>query len=123
MFKQKKSSTPKSPSSSGGVTFIAADCHITGNIAVQGDLHIEGKIEGKIESSGDVVIGEGAIIQATIEGQTIFIAGEVRGDIQALDLTHLTATARLYGNITSKLLEIDQGAIFNGQSNPIAQEV
>jgi len=123
MFIKKNPSTPKTNSSTAGVTFIAADCRITGNIVVQGDLRIDGKVDGKIESSGEVVIGDGAIIHANIKGKTIFIAGEVRGDIEALELLDLTAVARLYGNISSKLLKIDQGAVFIGQSKLIEQKV
>ena len=43
---------------------------------------------------------------------------EIRGNVKAKELLELAATARVYGDISTKFLRIDQGARFVGKRNP-----
>ena len=58
------------------ITFIAADCQITGNLKVKGDIRIDGNLEGNILATGAVIVGQSAYIKANIEGKTVILAGE-----------------------------------------------
>jgi cytoskeletal protein CcmA (bactofilin family) len=98
------------------VTYLAEDCEIKGSFVSNGNARIDGNIEGTVSISGDLVIGQSAVLKATIEAQTVSIAGEVRGNVKARDLLELSTTARLYGDINTKQLKIDQGARFVGTS-------
>lgn len=98
------------------ITFIAADCQITGNLKVKGDIRIDGNVEGNILATGAVIVGQSANIKANIEGKIVILAGEAHGDVKSYDLLELASGARLYGNICSRQLKIDQGAIFVGNS-------
>ena len=119
MFGKKENNgiKPVSSSSSSNVTYIAEDCEIKGSVESQGNARIDGKVEGTIRIAGDLVIGQSAILQANVEAQTISIAGEVRGNVKAKDLLELASSSRLYGDINTKQLKIDQGARFVGSSN------
>lgn len=67
--------------------------------------------------SGRLTVGASGSIKATaITAKSAIIAGEVRGDVNAPELVKLEATARLYGNITTSMLIIEQGALFVGYS-------
>lgn len=99
------------------VTYLAEDCEIKGAFTCQGNARIDGKIEGTIIIAGDLAIGENAVLKANIEAQTISLAGEVRGNVKAKELLDLGPTARLYGDINTRQLKIDQGARFIGASN------
>jgi len=113
-----KSSSSR-PSNSGDTTFIAAECQITGAVIIKGNARVDGKIDGTINVSGDLTVGPGAILKANLEAKTITIAGEVHGDIKATDTLELSQSARLYGDIYSKQLKIEQGALFVGGSKSI----
>ncbi len=119
MFGKKENNgiKPVSSSSSSNVTYIAEDCEIKGSVESHGNARIDGKVEGSISIAGDLVIGQSAILQANVEAQTISIAGEVRGNVKAKDLLELASSSRLYGDINTKQLKIDQGARFVGSSN------
>ncbi|KUO58754.1 MAG: cell shape determination protein CcmA [Gracilibacter sp. BRH_c7a] len=120
MFGKKENGTtikPVSNSSSSNITYIADDCEIKGSIEGQGNARIDGKVEGTINIAGDLVIGQNAVLQANIEAKTISIAGEIRGNVKAKELLELASSARLYGDINTKQLKIDQGARFVGSSN------
>lgn len=103
-------------SSSSNVTYLAEDCEIKGNVVSKGNARIDGKIDGTVSIAGDLAIGQSAVLKANIEAQTISIAGEVRGNVKAKELLELSSTARLYGDINTKQLKIDQGARFIGSS-------
>ncbi len=106
-----------SSSPSSNVTYIAEDCEIKGSIESNGNARVDGKVEGTISIAGDLVIGQTAVLQANLEAQTISISGEVHGNVKAKDLLELASTSRLYGDINTKQLKIDQGARFVGSSN------
>ncbi len=103
-------------SSSNNVTYLAEDSEIKGSFVSGGNARIDGKIEGTITIVGELVIGQSAVLKANIEAQTVSIAGEVHGNIKAKELLELSSTARLYGDINTKQLRIDQGARFIGTS-------
>ncbi|SDG70562.1 bactofilin family protein [Desulfosporosinus hippei] len=106
-----------SPShSSGDTTLIAAECQITGSIKINGNARIDGKIEGTVQSTGDLVIGPSAFLTADIEANTVSIAGEVHGNIKTTDLLELNSTARLFGDISTRQFKVEQGARFTGMS-------
>ncbi|EGW36335.1 polymer-forming cytoskeletal protein [Desulfosporosinus sp. OT] len=111
MFKK-----PTTHSRGGDNTFIAAECQISGSITINGNARIDGKIEGSVLATGDLVIGASAILKANIEANTVSIAGEVHGNIKTTDLLELNATARLFGDICTRQFKVDQGARFIGTS-------
>jgi len=98
------------------VTYLAQDCEIKGSFIVKGDARIDGKVEGTVMVAGDLVVGQTAFLKANIESQSISIAGEVHGNIQASEILELGPTSRLYGDINTRQLKIDQGARFIGTS-------
>lgn len=105
--------------SEGDTTFIAPACQIVGNIVIKGNARIDGQIEGSIKISGDLVIGTNAKVTASIEAKNVQIAGEVHGDISSASTLELDSTARLYGDICTQQLKIEQGARFVGSSKLI----
>jgi cytoskeletal protein CcmA (bactofilin family) len=103
-------------STNSNITYLAEDCEIKGSFLSKGNARIDGQIEGTINIVGDLVIGQSAILKADIEAHTISIAGEIHGNIKSKNLLELSSTARVYGDITTKELKIDQGARFIGTS-------
>ena len=108
--------TPSWQARGAEVTFIAAECQVTGSLNIKGDARIDGQVEGNVKATGELTIGPGAVVKANIEANSVSIAGEVRGDIKALDTLELAASARLYGDICTRQLKIEQGARFVGSS-------
>lgn len=118
-----KNITNQFQAGAGETTYIAANCEFIGNITLKGNARIDGLIEGSITLSGDLVIGPSAVIKASIQADTISISGEVRGDITARESLELCSSARLYGNISTQQLKIDQGAKFVGTSRLLGEAI
>lgn len=98
-------------------TVIGPDSSIKGTIDSQESIRIEGAFEGTINSQGEVLISEGAVINADIYGRRVIVAGEVKGTIEAINGLEITGTGRVYGNISGDRLVVDEGAVYKGNVN------
>jgi cytoskeletal protein CcmA (bactofilin family) len=85
-----------------------------GELKFESSLKIEGSFKGKIKSKGHLIIGENAKIRASIKAYSIVIAGEVKGNVEAVERLELLPTGKLYGNIRTKKLKMADGVIFEG---------
>ena len=88
---------------------------IRGELAGEGDVELQGHLEGKINLNGTVVVAEGARIQADISATEIIVAGVVRGNVMASGKVELTPTGHLVGDIRGKALIVREGAAVNGR--------
>jgi cytoskeletal protein CcmA (bactofilin family) len=95
-------------------TVIGKSSVITGTIDIKGPLLVEGQIKGKILCSDVVTVGVGGLVEAEIESNTAIIAGKMIGNITATEKIELQAKCELEGDIRTKSLVIEQGAIFCG---------
>ncbi|MBS3984913.1 MAG: polymer-forming cytoskeletal protein [Selenomonadales bacterium] len=96
-------------------TIIGAGTVFTGDLEIKGTLRIDGKCEGKITSSGDVVVGEGGLVVSAVEARNLQVAGTVRGGIKTSGILEISATGKVYGDIEVGKVVIADGAIFQGQ--------
>jgi cytoskeletal protein CcmA (bactofilin family) len=105
---------PSSPPATRNV--LSSDVEIKGTVRFQHDLIVDGKIVGEIHSAGNLTVGENARIEAEIKTGTIIIYGKVHGNLTATERVELKASAEVIGDIVSKTLTIEAGAIFVGKS-------
>ena len=78
------------------------------------NLKINGRFEGVLNTKGNLMIGEHAVVNADVIGETIIVAGKVNGNIQAAKELKLIAPACVTGDIKTPLLSVAEGAIFDG---------
>jgi len=79
------------------------------------NLRINGKFEGILETKGNLTIGETATVSADITGDTIVVAGRIKGKIIAKESLILLSTAVVEGEIFPVRLNIEDGGIFDGK--------
>jgi cytoskeletal protein CcmA (bactofilin family) len=95
-------------------TTFSSTTSFSGVLKFESSLKVEGKFKGKIISKGHLIIGENAKVNANIKAQSIIVAGEVRGDVEAQDRLEMLPTGKLYGNIKTKKLKMADGVVFEG---------
>lgn len=95
--------------------FIGHGISIEGRINFEGSLRIDGDFKGEIDSSGLLIIGEGAVLEAVINVDSAIISGEVKGDIDAKNRVELKQPARMYGNVRTHSIVVEEGVIFEGK--------
>ncbi len=96
-------------------TLISAGTVLTGDVASDNDLRIDGQVNGNVSCSSKVIIGASGFVVGNIEGQTADVSGRVAGNITVTDLLQLRGNGDLKGNISAGKLQIEPSATFNGQ--------
>lgn len=87
---------------------------LQGRLEIQGDLKIQGNVEGELKATGDVTIDSTATIQASIEGSNVSVRGQVTGNVTAKRRLTLGGSGRLNGDVKVARLTVEDGATLNG---------
>lgn len=95
---------------------LSQDVEIKGSIKYSSDLIFDGKIEGEINSSGTLTVGENGEIQGEIKARSVIIFGKVNGNVTVTDRCELRSLAHLIGDLKAPRLVIEEGATFAGKS-------
>jgi len=95
---------------------IGSGARVRGRIHGEGDLVVEGQVEGDLAIRGELTIAEGgSVASETIEAQSVVVAGALEGDVAASGTVRLVAGARVRGNLKGSAVSIDEGARFSGR--------
>ena len=94
--------------------FLGSQTEFTGKLAFSGVVHLDGSFQGEIISRGTLVVGSESVVEAQIHSNILKIAGEVRGDLTATEKIELYPPAKVYGNIRTPSLIVEEGVIFEG---------
>ena len=99
---------------SGGL--LSRGVSIKGTVKFSDELLIDGEVEGTIESTGTLTIGEHASIRGEIKSRSVKVRGAVEGDIVASERCELQAGCTLQGDIEAPRLVVDEHASFCGSA-------
>lgn len=96
-------------------TIIGPSIKVKGNFHGQGNIIIEGTVEGSIKTDKFLLIGDKSKINANIEAHDAKIGGEVIGNISIAGYLEIIASANISGEIKASQISIARGAKINGQ--------
>ena len=113
MFQGKKQSVDREQTD----TLIGKETVLEGKVESEASLRIEGKVKGNVHCEGDCTVGEQGEIEADIHAHSVIIAGKVKGNVYAKEKLHVLSSGKLEGNISAARLIMEEGALFNGQSD------
>lgn len=94
--------------------FLGSQTEFVGKLSFAGIVHLDGHFEGEIVSRGTLVVGSESVIHAEIQSNILKISGEVHGDLVASERIELYPPAKVYGNIRTPSLTVEEGVIFEG---------
>ncbi|MDD3738834.1 MAG: polymer-forming cytoskeletal protein [Lentimicrobiaceae bacterium] len=97
------------------MNLVGKDTVIEGEIRTKGDLRIDGKINGEINSNGKVIVGVSGSIKGALNCRNAEILGTIEGNVSIEELINLRSTSVIEGDIFTNKLAIENGAIFNGR--------
>lgn len=95
---------------------IGHSVKLKGTLKSQGDITVDGELNGDVTTTATVRVGHGAIINANIKAKTIIISGNVNGNLEASDMIQITETGKVVGDVKTANLNILSGAFFSGKS-------
>jgi cytoskeletal protein CcmA (bactofilin family) len=97
------------------VSTISEHLIIAGNVTCNGEIHLDGEIQGDIHCAS-LVLGENSHLAGSVVAQDVDIRGRLIGSVQALRVT-VQASGHVEGDLIHKTLAIERGAFFEGESH------
>ncbi len=94
--------------------FLDAGSHIKGELHFEDTFRVDGSLKGKVVSKGDLVVGEQGEVDGEVQVGRAFVSGVVRGSISATNRAELTAGGKVYADIQTPTLVVEEGAHFEG---------
>lgn len=102
---------------------VGAEPELTGEIQFKDMLRINGHIAGTVTSQkGTLIVDGSALVDGDIEVGAVVISGTVNGDVIAQERVELGAAAVINGNISTRMLTMKPGAIFQGDCRMLKNE-
>jgi cytoskeletal protein CcmA (bactofilin family) len=87
---------------------------VKGNLSGDGDVVVEGRVEGRVALKDQLTIQTEGKVFADVEIRNLAVHGEMSGDIQAEDRVVIASTAKVVGDIKAPRVVIEDGARFKG---------
>jgi cytoskeletal protein CcmA (bactofilin family) len=96
------------------ITLLAKGVVLKGEIHVEGTVRIDGRLDGDIQTKGQVIIGEDGLVQGTITAGSVVSSGRIKAKVMANERVQLMKTATLIGEVLTPSLVIEEGAKLQG---------
>ena len=103
--------------------FVDSGCTIRGELEFSSYFRVDGRVEGTVRSRSELVVGEGGAVEGEIEVARCVVGGEVRGTIRAAEQVLLHASAKVWADIHTPALVMEDGAFLEGSVAMDSQDV
>lgn len=103
------------------LNIIGSGTKVHGDLVSDGDIRVDGIIEGHVTVKQRLVLGEQAVITGDIEARDATIAGLLKGNIRVELTLLLKASSKIEGDIVTDKIIIESGAQFNGRCHMNSQ--
>ena len=104
------------------ISVLGPTLSFKGELKAEEELLIQGRIEGSIEHTSNLTIGEEGKVKADIKAAFIAVEGKVEGDLQGTESVVIKQTADVEGNIFSPTVSLHEGSTFNGKIDMSGKE-
>jgi cytoskeletal protein CcmA (bactofilin family) len=101
-------------------SIIGADLKIVGNLQCDGDIDVQGTVQGDIEAA-TVTVDKDARVDGSIRAHSLIVSGSVDGEMAATEIS-LTSTARVTGELIHETLSVDPGASLEARLSRSSKE-
>lgn len=106
----------------GSETIIAQGVKVEGDFKSNGDITIDGELNGSLQTAASLHVGESAVIHAEVAAKQAVVAGVIVGNLQIQDGLQLMSTSQVTGDIVTNRLSIAEGAVVNGRISMNSKE-
>ena len=102
-------------------TIIGSSVKVDGDFVSDGDVLVQGILNGSLKTKGDLRVEKGAKIKADVEATNAKVAGEIEGNVAIQNSLIIDGSAKIEGDIVTKVLSIEPGAVLNGHCSVSAR--
>ena len=94
--------------------FLDRGSAFKGELEFEDTMRIDGRFNGKIVSKNELIVGESEVIEGDVHVGRIAISGTVIGKIVAAQRVEIHRNGKVYSDVDTPALVIEEGAIFQG---------
>ena len=95
--------------------FLDTGSHVEGELRFETSFRVDGKFTGQVNTAGDLIVGEGGELEGDLRVGQIFISGTVRGTIRAAKKIQISSRGKVFAEIDTPALVVEDGAFFQGR--------
>jgi len=95
-------------------TIIGSSVKVDGDFVSDGDVLVQGILNGSLKTKGNLRVEKGAKIKADVEAANAQVSGEIEGNVLIKNNLVIGSSATISGDISTKVLSIEPGAVLNG---------
>ena len=96
-------------------TVISKDAVWDGKLTSSGDIRVEGRLEGEVETSGTLYVIADARVQGTIRARSVIVAGEIEGQLRCEGKLEIQPGGSARGEIDTGALVVHEGAFIESK--------
>ena len=112
----KKSDGGDAPTVARTPSVIGTDMRIIGDVVSDGEVRIEGRLEGDINCK-NVTVAEDAEIRGNVDAEELTLRGALVGSVRAR-VVRLMASSLMMGDVAHEVLKVEAGAKVEGRYRP-----
>ena len=95
--------------------FLGTGAVFEGQLQFKGMVRIDCSFTGVIRSEGTLILGEKARVEGEVFVEQLVSNGVIVGNVSATNKVTLQKNSRLLGNLTTPFLDVEEGALLEGQ--------
>jgi cytoskeletal protein CcmA (bactofilin family) len=95
--------------------FLDRGSHLRGELQFDTHFRVHGKFSGEVKTEGELIVGEGGEVEGELRVGQVIVSGIVRGTIQASRRIQITATGKVFADVETPSLIVEDGATFEGR--------
>jgi cytoskeletal protein CcmA (bactofilin family) len=95
--------------------FLDRGSHLEGELRFETSFRIDGRVTGRVTSPGSLIVGDGGEVDGEVEVGRLFVSGVLRGTVRAAARIQVAPGGKVYADLSTPSLVIEDGAIFEGR--------
>lgn len=101
---------PVTPAVSSGACLVSKDAVWDGKLSCNGDVRIDGVLQGEVETSGTLFIAADARVQGIVRARNVMLAGDIDGQLRCEERLEILPGGSARGEIDTGTLVVHEGA-------------
>jgi len=93
---------------------LDAGCRVTGDLVFDSSFRVHGLFKGTVQSEGELIVGEGGVVEGEIRVGELTVSGRLVGTVEATRRIQIGSNGRVEGAIRCPIVVIESGAFFQG---------
>lgn len=95
--------------------FLDVASSVEGELRFENTFRVDGRLKGRVISSGDLVVGRDGVVEAEIHVGRLYVSGTLRGSASAAQRIEIASGARVEADVETPTLIVEEGAHFQGR--------